>query len=413
MNTRRIIGITALGAATVSMTFVPGAGAQEPALSYAAQGTGEALRLSAFGEELTVGRTAAELDSSLVATAKGTGLATPAFEEGVSTAEVTGEGTDGSEEETCAGELPEELPGLTLAAACSSSLARVVDGAPHAQATGGVSDIAVNPVEPLLDTPLTEVVEPTEEAVDQLVDGLRPVTSGVDEATDLGIENTLDDLFHAFFEGADLVSISLGNATTQSTVGPDALSAACTASGGRVDVLDPPEGVEGEPVLSLIVGSADTTVDVDTTTAEATATVDPAIVNVVVPSMGIDEPVGPGETMEIPLPEPLGTSTIAVADGRTGENENGQTFAIADAVFLDLLNGEAMNGGVELSLANCTSLAGAAIQQTTTTTTTTTEPQPSLPRTGGTGPDTLALAATVGLAGLGLSLLRRSAGSAS
>jgi LPXTG-motif cell wall-anchored protein len=60
-----------------------------------------------------------------------------------------------------------------------------------------------------------------------------------------------------------------------------------------------------------------------------------------------------------------------------------------------------MMGGVELALAGCTSVAGAVVQQQDA-------PQPTLPRTGADGPNALALGATVGLAGLGLTLVRRS-----
>lgn len=418
MKTRRIIGVAALGAAAASMTFIPGAGAQETDLTYGATASGEALSLSVFGEELTVGRTATGLDSTLAATANGVGLATPLYEAGVSSAQVTGEGTDGSEQEICEGELPQEIPGVSLSAACSSSLATVAEGLPRAVSTGGVAELTVNPIDTVLQSPLSEIVpvetglEEAEAAVDQLVDGLRPITSGVDEALDLGVEDTVDTLFSSLFDRADLLSISLGQTVTDTVTGADALSATCSAAGGRIDVLDAPAtaaGIDPEPVLSVIIGSATTNVAVSTVDASATPTVDQAIVTVVVPTMGIDQPVGPGETIEIPLPEPLGTSTIAVADSRTGVDEDGQTFAIADAVFLDLFNGEAMNGGVELSLANCASVAGAVIQAQPTTTTT--EPVPALPRTGGAAPNALALGATIALAGLGYSLVRRSGNS--
>lgn len=415
MLSRRIIGVAALGAAAASMTFIPTAGAQENEVTFGASASGQALALSVFGEELTVGRTAAGLDSTVLATASGIGLATPVFEAGVSNAKVNAEGTDGSAEETCEGELPVAIPGLTLSAACSSSLAEITGGLPHSVATGGIASVTVNPIDTLLQSPLSEIVgapvetalEEAEAAVDQLVDGLRPITQGVDDALDLGVEDTVDTLFSSLFDRADLLSISLGQTVTDTVAGAGALSATCASEAGRIDVLDAPAtvaGIDPEPVLSVIISSATTKVDVSTTDGSATPTVDQAIVTVVVPTMGINQPVGPGETIEIPLPEPLGTSTIAVADSRTGVDENGQTFAIADSVFLDLLNGEAMNGGVELSLANCTSVAGASIEAPLPVE----KPVPALPRTGSAGPNALALAATIAFAGLGLSLVRRS-----
>ena len=106
--------------------------------------------------------------------------------------------------------------------------------------------------------------------------------------------------------------------------------------------------------------------------------------------------------------DPLGTSTISVAGGTTGENEDGLPFARASAVRLDLV--PSLNGGVELALSDCLSVAGASVQpEETTTTTSTTTTQPTLPRTGGTGVNGLALFGAVGLAGISLLLLRRSA----
>ncbi len=407
MNIRRIVGVAALGAATTSLVMVPGAGAQEPEpVTYAASSSGQALALSVFGEGLTIGSTLAELDSSVQATAEGVGLATPVFEGGLSSATVQGSGTDGSTEPVCEGSFA-EIPGLSIALACSSSLAEIVDGTPRSVATGSVGDIVVNPVNALLDTPLAEVVAPVEDGVNQLLEGLRPVTTAVDDATDLGLESTLSELFGTLFDGADLVGITLGNTQAESVVTADAVRTTCAASGGRVDVLDAPPvgGIDPEPVISVIIGDALSQVEVTTTDTTATPTINPAIATVVVPALGINEGLAVGQTIEIPLPEPLGTSTITIADGVTGTTDDGQTFATANAVELDLLNGESLMGGVELSLAQCNSVAGAVLPVQVPREDPT--PQPQLPRTGGESSNGLALAAAVGLGGLGLALLRR------
>ena len=152
----------------------------------------------------------------------------------------------------------------------------------------------------------------------------------------------------------------------------------------------------------MIVGDAGTSVKVDAATGEATPEVNPSLVTVVVPSLGINQAVAVGAPIEIPLPEPIGTSVITVAGGTTGTDEAGNTFARASAVRLDLLNGEALQGGIELSLADCLSVAGASV--TVTPTTDTTVPlvtPPGLPRTGGGSPNGLALASAVGFAALG------------
>ena len=408
MQIRRMAGVAALSAAVASTLVVPSAGAETPTpVEFEAGASGRSLALTVFGQELTIGGTATTIDSTVRALADGLGLATPLFRGGESSAEATS-GTSGSEAPVCENSFG-EIPGLLIELACSASLAQVLDGVPGALAVGSVGDITVNPVQALLDTPLGEVVAPVEDAVTTLLDGLRPITTAVDDAAGLGLEDTLDDLFGALFAGADLVSIRLGDTVAQNLLGNESVTASCASQAGRIDVLDLPAvgGVDPAPVLSVIVSDALASVAATTRDGQATPSVTPALVRVVVPSLGLDVPVSIGQTLEIPLPEPLGTSVISVADGLSGVDELGRTFATANAVSLDLLNGSAMMGGVELDLAGCTSFAQvlpAQIPRTTAPPTTEVE----LPRTGAEGPSTPALAVTLGLAGAALALVRRS-----
>lgn len=407
-RTRRLAGIAALSAAVASVLVVPGAGADE--VTYAASSDGVGLELSLFGEGLTAGRSHSEVTSAPAAAAEGAGLANPLAPAGVTAAAVEGDGTDGSAEETCDSDALPAIPGLGIALACSSSLATVVGGQPAAAATARVAGIEANPVGAILDTPLSEVVAPVDDGLDQLLGGLSPVLGPIDEGTGLGIEDTVNTLLDSLLEGAPLATITLGPSQSATSVQDGTVTTECTASGGRVDVLDPPpvtDGVDLPPAISVIVGSASSSVAVTAADGTATPEVDPAIATVVVPSLGIDQPIGPGETIEIPLPEPLGPSTISVAGGSTGTTEDGATFARASAVRLDLLNGEALMGGIELALADCLSVAGASLTPTPTTPSIEAEPLLPLPRTGTEGPNPLALAAAVGFAGLGLTLLRR------
>lgn len=413
MKVRRIAGVAALGAAAASLVVIPTAGADESIVDYAVSSAGQSLELSAFGEQLTIGKTTTDLDSLLNASASGLGLATSAFQGGVSTASVSGEGIDGSAEETCEA-VVSDVPGVSIAMACSASLAQVVDGVPSSIARGRITDAVINPVQPLLETPLSDIVAPVEDAVDQLVDALRPLTTAVDENLDLGLESTVDDLFDSLFAGADLVKLSVGETVATSSVAADALSASCASEGARVDLLDLPAtvaGIDPAPVASIIVGQASTLVDVSKADATATPTVQPSIVRVVVPSMGLDQQVGPGDTVEIPLPEPLGLSRVTVADGTTGVDANGNTFATADAVAIDLLDSDALSGGIHLALASCSSVAGAAVQQIPVTTTAAITPpaqNATLPKTGSNLPNAAAVATALGLSAAGLALLRRS-----
>lgn len=420
MPSRRFLGLAALSAAALAIVS-PAAGAQEAAptesetvsTQYAAQASGRALLLSVFGQELTIGQTLAGLDSSVSAQSTGSGVATPAFEAGVTTADVSSEGTAGSPDETCEFDL-QDIPGLGISMACSSSTAAITGGFPTSSATGRVGTATISPIAPLLDTPLAEVVTQVDGGVEQLLEGLAPLTTGIDDATGLGVEDTLDDLFGALFDGADLVTLDIG-ATTSSVVSDDATTtASCVSEGGRIDVLDMPaieaageEAVDAPPVLSIILGASGSSVKVDNLTSTATPEVNPSLVTVVVPSLGIDQPVAVGQTIEIPLPEPIGTSIIQVADGTTGVDENGNTFATANSVLLDLLNGEALQGGVELALASCTASAQAATTITAVTTTIPEAPVPTLPRTGGGAPGGLVAIASVAAAGFALRFLRR------
>ena len=92
MNVRRMMGVAALGAAATTLALVPGAGAQTEGPAYTGSSSGEALNLSVFGEGLTVGSTLAELAPG-TGTAQGSGLATPVFEAGATSASETEPGS--------------------------------------------------------------------------------------------------------------------------------------------------------------------------------------------------------------------------------------------------------------------------------------------------------------------------------
>lgn len=409
MRIRRLAGVAALVAAAGSLAAVPAASAGDP-VSYGAGSDGRALSLSLFGQELTVGDVHSAVGSAPTAEADGAGIANPLSPVGVTEAAVAADGEAVDTGQQCGGELP-EIPGLTLALACSSSAAGVTGGAPTATATAGVIEpLEIDPVGAVLDTPLADVVDDVQQGVDPLLDGLGEVLGPLDDVTGLELDDTVNDLLDALLEGAPLATVTVG--TTEVTSG--AITTTCTANGARVDVLDLPPvvgAIDPPPVISVIVGEAGTAVSVDAATATATPVVEPSLVTVVVPSIpaladGLAVEVG--QTIEIPLPEPLGTSTISVADGETGTTDEGQTFARANSVLLDLLPG--LEGGIRLSLAECASIAGAEISTTATTeppATPTSEPT-RLPRTGGTGADGWALAATIGFGSLGLLLVRRS-----
>jgi LPXTG-motif cell wall-anchored protein len=401
MNVRRMMGVAALGAAATSLVFVPGAGAQTEGTAYAGSSSGEALNLSVFGQALTLGTTLAELAPG-TGTAEGSGLATPAFDAGATSASET---EPGSGDEVCEGPI-NEIPGISINLACSSSQVTMGETS-TAAATGRVGTVVLNPVAPILDTPLSEVVAPVEDGVDQLLTGLEPVLGPIDEGTQLGLQDTLGTLFDRFFSGADLVTVTVGDTASTTTADAAAVTTSCVAEGARIDVLSV---LDAPPLISVIVGQAGSEVAVDRSTGVGTPMVTSALVTVEAPTLGpapLTVPVG--QTIEVPLPEPFGSSFIRVADGTTGTNEDGSTFATANAVSIDLLNGEALMGGVELELAGCTSVASAAVADLAVAPA---EAAVQLPTTGSDDTSTLALAGLAGLAGFGLALLRRSGTSA-
>lgn len=411
-RTRRLAGIAALAAAAASVLVIPGAGAQQA--EYSASSDGVGLELSLFGQGLTAGQAHSEVTSGPTAKADGAGLANPLSPVGATSAAVEGDGTDGSADETCESDPLPAVPGLGIALACSSSLATVAGGNPSSASSGRVAGVEADPIGAVLDTPLSQVVPPVQDGLDQLLDGLAPVLGPVGDASGIDVQDTLGDLLDQLLGGAPLATVTLGPTTTSTSFADGTVTAECRASGGRIDVLDPPAvagAVDLPPAISIIVGDASTKVSADTAGGKATPEVNPSLVTVVVPALGIDQPVALGQSLEIPLPEPIGSSVISVAAGETGTTEDGATFARSSAVRLDLLNGEALMGGIELALADClsTGIAGTVAQPTTTTTTAAPPQAPgALPRTGTDGPDPLALAAAVGFAGLGLTLLRRS-----
>lgn len=422
MKSRRLLGIAALGAAAASMMMVPGAHAQEA--SYAGSSTGRAFALNVGPEGITLGQTTSGVDSTPTAEATGVGVLNPIANQGETEASVAGaDGTAGSPDETCAGDLSElpEIPFLSADLACSTSEAAITGGLPTATATARAGSLVADPLGPvlgpILDTPLGDVLDTVEESVvDEVVAGIDQVSDGIADnaGVDLGLGDTLGDLIDQLLNGAPLLGITLGSTESTTTVADGKVVTTCTAEGARIDILDPPPveatdelpAVDLPPVLSLIIGGAGTSVTADTATGIAEGTVSPALVRIEMPSSpALDgQEVGPGETVEIPLPDPFGTQTIAVAGPQTGQTDDGQTFARASAVRIHLLPTDDFQGGLELAFADCQSVGGATVAAPPTTTTT--QP-PLLPRTGADGPNTLALASAIGFAGLGLALLRR------
>lgn len=408
IDVRKTVGVAALAAAAASVAMMPAAGAQEATPAYEASSSAQALELSLFGQGLIVGQGSSRVSPG-ESGAEGLALASPVFDGGASSAVVQGTGTDGSSEPVCAQGV-DQIPGFSIEFACSSSQVEAGETGVKAASVSTAGRLVLNPVDPLLQTPLSAVVDPLQGGLQTLVGALEPVLGPIGDGSGLDLQSTVGELLDALLDGGDLVSIALGDSSTSSSLAGNVLSTSCSAEGTRIDVLDLPAvgGEDPPPVISVILGDVSTSVDVDTTTGVGNPVANPAGITIVVPPLGLNQPLALGQTLDIPLPEPLGTSTISITDGVRGTDEQGRSFATVDAVSLDLLNGEALMGGIELNVARCSSTAGAIAQAVQ-------EPAPTgaaaappvLPTTGSEDDRTLAVAATLAIAGAALALVRR------
>ena len=422
MRTRRLMGTIALGAAAASILFVPGASAQGS--TFGASSDGRALVLTAFGEGLTAGQTHSEVNSDPIAVATGTGILNPISPVGASAAadpeSALPEGATATDGEQCGGELPADLEAIGLAAdlACSTSSASgAAAGLPTSAADARVGSLSVNPIDAINQTPLSEVPEGLEGGLDSLVEGLSPLLEPIDDGTGLETQESLGELIEYLLNGAPLATVTVGDTHATSTTTDAQVVTECTAEGARIDVLDPAaievdETVyDVEPFLSVIVGDAATSVTLDRATAAATAAATPAIATVTFPLLGEENEeiaIGPGEAQTIELPDPFGNIVISVAGTLEEDTEDGGKSVQASAVRVHVFEGsEELMDGVEVALADCPSVAGATVAAAPPAAPTTLPTPPLLPRTGGDGPNGLAIAAVVGFAALGVTLLRR------
>lgn len=412
-----LLGFTAL---VTAGTAVHPAGAQGPRAVHQASSDGTVFALSVLGQGVTAGRAHSEASTEPSAAASGVGFDNPVAPVATSQASARAEGeAQGSTEPTCALPVPPDLPLLGLDVVCSSAVAAISGGRPTSTSTAEILGVDVNLLGTLADTPLSTVTETLGTGLDQLLEALSPVLGPIDENSGLGLQDTLGDLFGAVLGDTDLVNIEVGDTATTTGATDSQLVSSCRTEGATVTVLDPvPIGdVDPAPALQIVLGPVQTSVAIDLATGEMTPSAFPAAVRVTAPALGIDLPVGPGQSVEIPLPEPLGLSTVALAGPSTTTEADGTVVATAPAVALHLLTGSALAGGITLDLATCTSrglaaaipvpqpsddLARSAPSQAPGTT-----PGPALADTGGAGSGPLLLAAAATVIAVGLRRILR------
>jgi hypothetical protein len=368
---RRIVGIS--GACLLATALVAGpAGADTPGTpeTYAGTAAARGLVLNVLGQPATFGVSNAKVDSTLKAAADASGQLEQ--NQSVTTASVTGSGSD-SKPQTCATPaLPAQVAAiLNVGLACSQSAAAVQNGNPVASSSGSVAslDLSANTV--------LNQVESQLGIGDKLSQVLAPLTG-----TPLDpVKTTLEDLVNSVLNTQTL-SVQLGTSTSNVTTAAGTVTSASTAAGAIVKILPAPvvNGVPStDPVATITVSSAKATAIYDRNTGTSNPSFDAALVHVHLNSaLGVvDFPVPVGQTQTILAGTPL-ESTITVANGSTVKNADGSVGAIADGVSLQLLKG--INGGITLQLAH----AEAGVGGTMAVAPTIVQAVAQLPRTGGT-----------------------------
>jgi hypothetical protein len=338
-----------LGALAVSTiiagTFITGpAHAAGKAETFLGSATATALNLDLLGQDLTLGFSKATVDSTVKALAEAAGqLLQPTSSTKAEANATTAKASDG---EKCAiPGLPAPLSDLLdLGAGCSSSLTEIVNGAPQAIGRGSVArvDLKLN----TLLGQLNQVIAPVQSALENVLGTLTEIAPQLDPITD-----TVGELLTSVLNQQTL-SVRLGEAVSNVTSTASAITSTSTAAAGQIDVL-PLGGLDGGPLVSIIVGQAKAAAVYDRASGKAVPTIDPALVRIrlALPLLGqVQEiPVAIGQTITILQGTPL-ESTIAIADGTTTTNADGSVLAVSDGVLVHLLKG--LNGGIKLQLAH-------------------------------------------------------------
>jgi len=288
--------------------------------------------------------------------------------------------------------VPSQLAAvLNLNAACSTSLAEIVNGVPHAHSEGSVAGAGL-----MANTVLSQLNQVS--AIGQtLSSALQPIVKAINDATGQNIAldpgQTLSQLINDLTQTQTL-ALSLGSSTSDVRTTAAAVTALATDKGGSIDIF-PVDVLNHTPLASITIGSAQSQVVYDRATGKATPSFDPALVTVdVAPLAGL--PVGalhqkvtPGQTLTILGGTPL-ESTIIVGDGRSLTAPDGSVHAVADGVSLQLVKGlDVGQGGkgITLELAHAeTAGQGALAVNDTPKVSASSPPPPALPRTGETLP---------------------------
>jgi len=417
----------ALAAPATAREAAPSRAAEPAPATYAAEAQADALLLTLFGQQLTVGAAESSVTSpdSAAATGSGALLVSQGFGSSSATAEGAG-ASDGSTTPSCSPlTLPASVPILDLSVACSSAVAEVPPAGPTANATGQALEIGVGGdplVQPVLDAlPITTITDTLISGLGGLLDTVLPLPTDVVVGQ---VNQLLTDALTG--DGVTLLKIEAGGSDAHTEATADTVTATSLAKGAVVKLLDRGGTTFGtQPVLQIEVGDSTSSVTRDVASGETTAEVGALVVTITVaddvalllglPESSITVPLG--QAIDLPLPAPL-NSTIVLTEGSTEEVEGG---VLARSAVLDVQLLKGLNGGVRLAVGSgSTSVVGTIAEPTapeptdpapTPTTATAGSPRPvgnapaprtSLPRTGIEDDQRQHLTLVLALAGLAL-----------
>jgi len=373
MRTVQRVGAIALSALLMTAVLALPASAQTQTIetrreSFIATAAARGLDLNLFGTRVTIGQSSALINSTPLAKASGAGVALVAGT--VSTSEVTGPNQSAAPAKACVLNLPvAEL--LAVELACGQSRVDTANGAPSAFGAGSVAGVDVlgttllDPIIALLRSLLAQLLPVVDQTVGTVVGTLTPTLGNLlgGLAGNLGlnagspvapVSGLVDNLLTGVERATQLLDVKVGDSTSTATTTAAAVTAIANAAGAQIDLL-PGLTVAGAPLLSIIVGQAQSVSTFDRATAKSTPTFNAAVARV---RLGL--PLLGGSVTDIPvqLNTPLtllaGTpleSTISLGAGRTvTDPDTGAVASYADGVSIHLLKG--VNGGIALELAH-------------------------------------------------------------
>ena len=261
-------GVLALG-------FLPQAGAQAPQVSYSAGSSATALEIALAGNALAVSHTQAGVTSAPVPTARANGAAlllagTPV------PGDAPVEATAGEDNTDSTSACPIDLTpvtdalagsGLTLDIACTTTNAKVVDGAPSGRAESGevllrlqgLSEGALGQLQPVLEQILTPLLPTGSDIVEQIcASPLGALCDGADENLGIDIEalvnEVLDDV--AQITNGEFTLVEVAVAPTLSTASASGTGVVAEAGSGAVTIKLFPGLASTIEELTGLVGGA-------------------------------------------------------------------------------------------------------------------------------------------------------------